>query len=358
MEILVQKKKMKNNTIPTRNKKSSVRLHLELKNEYLSDEQKRILRRYGGTGGDGSITRDILIPSDMPLHNLHYAIQKLFGWENSHLRSFYLPDADYDRLTGRTVKGWATLVGVVFQPPSEGEDDIFWDDDYRGGSFKTWLRKKYTGPYFYGGTMEELDVAQQDIQELLNHYKNVNVRESLSDYFERVDAGDDSEIKFIKTAPLIDLTIEEMFTAIIFENSPYYLLERLKVDEVLAYHDETVSSDTLFPVTNELIYNYDFGDNWIVNITKHKNCDDLIKSNLISQSELEEAEDIVEAKYKPVCIHKVGINVLDDVGALHGFANFLKIIYESDNKDEAAFYRTWAKSQGWSPKKISLKSII
>ena len=63
-------------------------LHLELKDDYLSDYQKRMLKRYGESSTGTSIMMDILIPSDMPLHNLHYAIQKLYGWNNSHFRRF------------------------------------------------------------------------------------------------------------------------------------------------------------------------------------------------------------------------------------------------------------------------------
>ncbi len=48
-----------------------MRLHLELKDDYLSDYQKRMLRRYGESISGDSITRDILIPSDMPRCSIH-----------------------------------------------------------------------------------------------------------------------------------------------------------------------------------------------------------------------------------------------------------------------------------------------
>ena len=47
-----------------------IRLHLELKETYLSDRQQVMLKRYGESTTGNSITRDIIIPSDMPLHNL------------------------------------------------------------------------------------------------------------------------------------------------------------------------------------------------------------------------------------------------------------------------------------------------
>ena len=349
---------MKNMIGLTKNEITPVRLQLELKDEYLSDYQKRMLKRYGESISGDSITRDILIPSDMPLHNLHYTIQKIFGWKNSHLRSFYLPEQIYNKITGSTVKGWSDLVGILFQPPSEAENDVFWDDDYERGSFKVWLKNKYIGPYIYGGTMEHPEIARQDIQEFLEHFKILEVREFFSEYMKRKERDQNTEIKIIKRAPLIDLTLEEMNASIIIDGGTESLLERLEVNKVIAAQDEDISSEELFPVTKELIYNYDFGDNWIVKITKYKDCGDLIKQNIIDEYELEEAEEILLDKHKPVCINKVGISVLDDVGGLSGFADFLGVIYEGEDKEETSSARAWAKSLGWSASKVSNKMMI
>ncbi len=349
---------MKNNIDSTKNRITPVRLHLELKNDYLSDYHKRMLKRYGESTSGDSITRDILIPSDMPLHNLHYAIQKLFGWQNTHLRSFYLPDEIYSKITGGTVKGWSDLVGILFQPPSEAEEDVFWDDDYEGGSFKIWLKKKYTGPYIYGGIMEHPEVAKQDIEQFLEEFNMIEVRESFMDYMDRKRQKENTEMKIIKIAPIIDLTIEEMNYSIIIEGGTESLLERLEVNKVLAAQGEEVYSDNLFPVTKELIYNYDFGDNWIVKITKYKDCEDLLKQNLIDEYELKEAEEILLDKHKPVCINKEGLSVFDDVGGLSGFADLLGTIYEGEDKKEASSARAWARSLGWSAGKISNKMMI
>lgn len=349
---------MKNIIGSIKNEITPVRLHLELKDNYLSDYQKRMLKRYGESISGDSITRDILIPSDMPLHNLHYTIQKLFGWQNSHLRSFYLPEQIYSRLTGGTVKGWSYLVGILFQPPSEGEEDIFWDDDYEKGSFKVWLRKKYTGPYIYGGTMEYPEIARRDVQELLERFRMLEVRESFSDYMKRAERDENTEMRVIKKAPLIDLTLEEMNSSLMLDGGTESLLERLEVNKVIAVQGEDINLEGFFPITKELIYNYDFGDNWIVKISKYKDCEDLLKNNIIDEYELEEAEDTVISKHKPVCINKVGISVLDDVGGLSGFADLLGIIYEGEDKEEASSARAWAKSLGWSATKVSNKMML
>ena len=349
---------MKNNISSMKNKITPVHLHLELKDDYLSDYQKRMLRRYGESASGDSITRDILIPSDMPLHNLHYAIQKLYGWQNSHLRCFNLPTELYNKLTKGTVRGWVDLVGVLFQTPSESEYDVFWDDDYRSGSINTWLKKKYTGPYFYGGYMEDLEVAKADINEMIERYPMVDVKESFSDYMKRTKGNEDSELKTLFRAPLIDLTLQEMNSTIYVEGGTENLLESLEVDKAIASDSEKIGSDGLFPVTNELIYRYDFGDNWTITIAKKSDTNDLLKSNTISCEELEEAEETVLTKHKPVCINKDGISLIDDAGGLGGFADLLGTLYESDDKEESANALVWARSIGFNTKKISNKKML
>ena len=337
----------------------AVHLHLELKNDYLDDAEKIILRRYGESSTGDSISRDILIPSDMPLHNLHYAIQRLFGWQNSHLRRFILPEEIYNRLTGGTVKGWADLVGILFQPPGECEHDVFWDDDYQSGSIKTWLKKKYTGPYFFHGIMEDYERAQNDIKQLIERFPILEVKESFRDYMNRSKGENKAKPQIIKKAPLIELTLEEMNNSIDMEGGTESLLERLEVAKVLALNNEDLNIDNgKFPVTHELIYNYDFGDDWTITITKEKDCKELLQKGYISKGELLDAEATVLTKHKPVCIHKDGIFVLDDVGGLHGFISFLKEIYEGEDKEERSKNRVWAQSLGWSERKISNKLIL
>lgn len=353
-----KEKVMENKSKGQKTDLTAVHLHLELLNDNLTDYHKRMLRRYGESTTGESISRDILIPSDMMLHHLHYAIQRLFGWQNSHLRKFILTEEVYQKLTGGTVKGWSDLVGILFQPPGEMEEDIFWDDDYQSGSIKMWLKRKYIGPYFYCGAKEKLDAAKKDIQELMDYYSMVDVKESYHDYWERKKVDNNTKIKILRRAPLIELTLDEMYNSIIIDSGTDSLLERLKVNELLAAKDETIAENEVFPVIKELIYKYDFGDNWDVLITKIKDCNDLLASGVVSEKEIIEANDTVISKHIPVCIHRDGVFVLDDVGGLCGFADFLGKIYESEGKEEKAEYRSWAQNLGWSTRKVSNKIIL
>ena len=58
-----------------------------------------------------------------------------------------------------------------------------------------------------------------------------------------------------------------------------------------------------------------------------------------------EAENIVKEKHKPVCISKKGGFVMDDIGGMSGFIDFISTIYIS-------------KNLGWSSRKIELKKMI
>ena len=77
---------------------------------------------------------------------LNYAIQRCFGWQNSHLHNFVLPEKQFAALTDRQTKQYVMLIGLVFRSPWMKEEE-FWADDYEDGSFKTWLKSKYTAPY-------------------------------------------------------------------------------------------------------------------------------------------------------------------------------------------------------------------
>ncbi|MBK5252258.1 MAG: hypothetical protein JJE29_06465 [Peptostreptococcaceae bacterium] len=346
-------------------------LHMELINEWCSEEHRKLLMKYADTTERGTITRDVLIPADMPLHNLHYAIQRLFGWQNSHLRAFRLDEKDYERLTGKCVREWAKLVGILFQGLPYDEDDQFWDDDYIYGNIKVWLRKKYIGPYVFGGYTEDYDEAKGSVEEMIRRFPIVEVRESFYDYHERIKDKKDDEsekTKIIKKAPILDLTIRELTNSISFDSALDELLERIPVAEVLGVKggklaeceeiQKWMDGHALKPVTDKLIYNYDFGDNWVVEITRFSDWKELSEQDVIEENWLSEAVGIVNDKHKPVCINKKGGYVMDDVGGMGGFADFLYNIYKSEDMEEREAYREWAKSMGWRKKKVELEKML
>ena len=68
-------------------------------------------------------------------------------------------------------------------------------------------------------------------------------------------------------------------------------------------------------------------------------------------------EDVI-SDYRPVCIRKDGIELVDDVGGIYGFCDMLRTIYETDDCDEDAMRErentlAWAEMMGWTGRKIS-----
>ena len=414
-----------------------LRLHLELfdsDGSPVDAETTSVLQKFGGVQYGKTITRDILVSKDMPLWALNYAIQRCFGWQNSHLHRFCLPDAQFRALADNNTKNYARLVGVVFRSPWMDEEEQFWADDYEDGSFKTWLKRKYTAPYkslCYG---ESLYQCEHDVAELEQRYAYCRVQRTRyddgPDFFGDPEAISRAEYLRLKAkAPLktkkttkyghSEVSYQEVhkFAEIPFDSIRWFgesvqagsLLERLPIGEVLhplcdctkasvkppmqfsefmtaeqcdevarcTGSDSPVAQPHVHPFTDTLYYNYDFGDDWHVQITASQNADDLIESKRLASEELEEAVLQLHSKRRPVCIAQDGLPVFDDVGNIHGYAAFLKCIsrdirkkvyavddIEEDEDSSPYPYQDkqevleWAKSLGWSKRKVSNKNLL
>ena len=71
------------------------------------------------------------------------------------------------------------LCGLYFRFPCDDFDDLYWDDDYEDGkSFETWIRHKYTGPYWYNGQCEQYHFANATEESVID--QNPTIRESMS----------------------------------------------------------------------------------------------------------------------------------------------------------------------------------
>lgn len=433
-------------------------LHMELYSEHSFEDTTEALRKYGSLRYGDNISRDVIVPADIPLYALHYVIQRVFGWQNSHLRQFELPEDRFQAITEGNALIWSRLVGILFRSPLMDEEDEFWADDYNGGSFKNWLRKKYTGPYMSQCHGEGIiscleDMKRLDMQEeyyilyerAYNHLSGIydgaeylsravpvydfkgNKRpEPESWHWDRAEIPSRVEIVRLENLPSDALRF-------LFDRNPRALLERLPLNAVLApgllflpesqagtenpespetsrdpekSDNQQIKNDTDYreklrdpeqrylaarinqsgselysqsedrirrivedkidsplaqplptPVTDVLLYNYDFGDNWKIRITASENCPDLVTSGRISQSALDRANVKCREVYRPVLIARDGEMLVDDVGGLHGFADFLRTInpelreMDPEEKEEARRkkkeYLIWAKSLGW-----------
>lgn len=381
-------------------KANVMRLHLELDMTYVDEEEMQILKKYGSV--KQAISRDILVPADITLHALNYAILRMFGWQNGHLHNFSLPENVFKKLTENQFLTWSKMAGVYFRFPTENYEDIYWDDDYREGeSIKSWMRRKYTGSYRYKGYGEHYLMNQIEVEDMFTRWDEITVHEF---NFKAEKQPEPYNVK------LKEATIDQVMNAF-SDIMCYELIERLPVSEVLCTKDkgevdfaeikkyifskimnckvndaiEEYNSRRfgslkqeykylegynipVLPVTEQLIYSYDYGDGWKVLIT----CEDIYHLDEMGvwRGEKEDVEDnLVDsldeiiAKHRPICIEKDGIELVDDVGGIGGFCGMLKTIYEADIYDdedveERDSMLEWAETMGWTGRRISPKQTL
>ena len=377
-----------------------LRLHLELDLKYVNDEELRILKRYGSM--KQAISRDILVPSDITLHALSYAILRMFGWQNEHLHSYSLPEKVFEELTDNQFSTWSKMAGVYFRFPTEDYEDIYWDDDCKEGeNIKSWMKKKYTGPYRYKGCGEYYLINQIEVQCMFSRCDEITVREfdfsakkQPEPYNVKLrEATIDQVIhafsdivchELIERLPLVDVLCMKNNTEVNLTEVKKYINAELSKIDVCDAIDEywnkkfgSVKQEkdflaeyniTALPVTEQLCYSYDYGDGWEVLIT----CENAYKNNeaaLWKDMEGKEADVSVDyleevvAKRRPMCIKKDGIELVDDVGGISGFCGMLQTIYEcnmddQDELDERNDTLEWAEMQGWTGGWIDPKQTL
>ena len=385
---------------PTMEKPPSVmQLHLKLTGTESVDHS--ILRTYGKA--KHGISRDILVPMNITLHALHYCIQRAFGWQNSHLHHFEYPQEVQDMLLnaigggGNRASAINKLCGIYFRFPVSNERLYYWDDDYDGTqSIKTWLRRKYTGPYTYewcsehcmecrgavykarGRNQESFETGATALLEriCLGDLIFPEHSEIISDWDRKVlDISEKAERDFVRNM--------DSYTQIqhrLMQASDLYSIDA--ANSLEAYEDAfraykafvTKFDPKAIPLSDTLVYRYDYGDGWEVRITCKefyytKDLWDRASGGFIilplsakrfleetdaydhnnNQIESPLCDQIAQAVvyHRPVCIGADGLNVMDDVGGVAGFSNFLTTIHEG-TVDEMEERKSWARTQGWS----------
>lgn len=378
-----------------------LRLHLELNLKYTNEEELQILKKYGSM--KQAISRDILVPSDITLHALNYAILRMFGWQNGHLHSFRLPENLFKELTENLFCTWSKMAGVYFRFPTENYDDIYWDDDYEEGkSFKSWMKKKYTGPYLYKGYSEHYIVNQMEVERMFATYNEItvhefvlNVKQQPEPYQVKLKKATIDQVthafadimchELIERLPLAEVLCVKNKTLCDFSKIKKHLdseLSQIDVDEAIEeYEKKRFTSKKqeqdflgrynipVLPVTEQLIYNYDYGDGWEVLIS----CENAYNQEETGTWRDMNGEEItavpantldeIMAKHRPTCIEKDGIELVDDVGGIGGFCRMLRTIYETDVNDEEAMEERvgmleWADMMGWTGRRIRPKHTL
>lgn len=354
-----------------------LKLHLELMYE-LEEAEREVLRKYGKVRE--RISRDILVPADMPLHNLHYAIQKAFGWQNSHLHHFTYEDELLENLFGGKFISWVPFCGLYFRFPSEDFDDLYWDDDYEEGySVKSWLRSKYTGPYYYGGNSEHYLAAQLAARFFLQENRTVKVGPSFDEYrkgkkgttshkIEDVSmdamkmyfaAGMDELLERIPVGQLIGLELadSEDLIELVISTAKNFDANLKELDDWLGSKDDKARWELIqktdlpvLPLSDTLIYRYDYGDDWTVKIT------------VVEEVEGELKDQVLETE-RPICVAADGLPVMDDVGGIRGYCELLKVVKGKEKNEVSAFEskedaKDWARMMGWTGRMSKAENVL
>jgi len=302
----------------------TVHLHLAINTEGIGETESQILSEYAKV--NSGITRDVLVPSTLSLHALHYLIQRAFGWQNSHLHHFALPHNVFTALTESSFKTWSNLCGVLFRFPDIPIDDLYWDNDYDGTvSIKSWMLKKYRGPYRHAGSGELYATSQEALRKFISQFPQYDIaydNDSVDDITQFTGLGDPNII-------LERLTISDLLLS-----NGIFSIDQLPND--LAISD---------PLTNSLKYYYDYGDSWEVTIS-------VIADSLETENHPE-----VAAMEEPLCIAADGLDVLENIGGVPGFCKFLTAL-NSDIQRISLPTQEIARTYGWTGKKRNIANIV
>ena len=349
----------------------------------LEEEEREELLKYAKA--ERGITREVLIPGDMNLHALHYMIQSLFGWQNSHLHHFSISQDAFAQMTEGRFDKWTKLCGKLFRFSTDDMEDLYWDDDYEPGiSVKSWLKSKYKAPYVQKAYADSMEGNLEGIADFQKRFPDIPM----------------------------DIMLEHLNNRVVFEEDYNTLIEGLTLHELL-------------PVFKELYYLYDYGDDWCVHISmidkydrktnadlqpsvaggwfvpdimnekdglsKYRYFIDDGENNIQKELEKQAAEKgapkkeyattaagevydisglfdavdnrqqfkcevdeelraqlaVVDVKKMPICTKADGLSVMDDVGGISGLLDFYRII-NGDELDEKAEMREWARGLGWT----------
>lgn len=415
-----------------------MKLRLELINDSQTDEN--VLRMYGKA--KEGFTRDILVANDFTLHQLHYAIQRAFGWQNQNPHCYTFPGETMLSLLQAMSKGrqqtpllvdWEKVCGVYFRYPIFDENDLHWDDDYDGSkSIRSWLRDQYTGGFMYRGYAEHCLECKGAMTTVRNANPTVRVYPTYQEYIQATpEKPGGREVSYDQ------VTFNE--ANIRYQGQLTQLLERLPVSELLLSEETTAQqgwqeivlkladeSDTanaehmeavkdlkeairaaidaddkafyhaygnyqefvpqfdphVIPIAQQLIYYY--GNSWKVRIT----CQDIYytkdrwdypnehgwirlptEASYQAQTEAYDRnnENVIEElrqkmircylDRRPQCLAADGINVLEGVNRLSGFADFLLKIHDGDPEKREKLLE-WARNQGWNGRILKPENIL
>lgn len=113
------------------------------------------------------------------------------------------------------------------------------------------------------------------------------------------------------------------------------------VDFLLKRQEQEDDDLPVIPLVRALDYEYDYGDGWRVKIT-------------CTESIHKEYQDVAKL---PMCTAADGIMLMDDVGGVGGYIDFLMRLHEGEPSEREEL-RAWARGMGWTGRERSPKNIL
>lgn len=147
----------------------------------------------------------------------------------------------------------------------------------------------------------------------------------------------------------------------------------------------TTTEPRAIPLSDTLFYYYDYGDGWKVSITCEKvfytkdGWDypnemgyvtvSVTDKQVFNSTEVydqgnkpitgvlrDQVAKVVTSK-RPVCIAADGLDLIDDVGGIRGYCDFLLSIHEGSDEEKTEM-KEWAAGQGWTGRRVKPENIL
>lgn len=282
----------------------------------------------------GSLIRAMIVPDDMPLVSLHYALQRAYGFHDRYYHNFMLFEEDGDRLTHSQLGNWMDMCGDTFSQTDYG-------DFYEKGSEKMWMRKQYTYPYphvdfepeerhpesLYSMYVRDTRIKDGTVRDWTilqaahtwgGEGEYVKINRELTKYphvfFTYCTADDPDACKReLIPARKAHIGFFDWFTA----REPYRLNESIKIKDL---------------PSDELLYNYAADYTIYVGFNR--------KIDLgLSEAKLKKCTDKVREKKCPVLVFRDGTMYYDNFPTQAGFIDFMKNLTDETEKE--------ARANGW-----------
>lgn len=359
------------------------------------------------------IRRELFISSDTSLFKLHLIIQKLFGWKDFFPHRFTFRDEDFDLLTKEKPGISSDFCGILLRPIKAQSFDWCWHD-FKDDPELAFCGVMVDGSFVYckrfcetvnpvsdtqvfhdesNCLIERLSLQEilrpfpkkdheSDSSSLLDEWKKKTLADSRLCMEHFLEFQNDNPEEFRRECDALkelDRWKESYERLLRIRYNPaatlaryglrYSDAEKLHRDMLLSCFDHSRNIVENYnpvpePFFNEIVYKYDRVQKWEVRIRCLDIFEDkggiwLDKHEKEASKEQKEFLDKVHRTQTPVCSDYDGVLLMDNIGGISGFFDFLRVL-KGEDQEVSRNLRGLAEIYGWkesdNPKDIRLKT--